>query len=750
MAKKKTVEKALNLDSILFNCRDYLRAARNSGSFFEKRDMMLTLVFLRFIGEKYEDGIEKLKQTLIEQGLDPEDENIRAAFFDDATFADGTYNLPPETRWSTIINTPAPGLNVVLDTALQRLEEEDPQLKGCFVKGTFTARNLAANDIKKIVDEVNKISHKAFGEEKDLISSCAGDPDRIQKAMVVCSNRKIAYALLQKFKDKYPEWFEEKKSPDGVSVTEEELKELKPTPFIAMVSSVGSNDEEGMYNYLGGVKNDKRSEELDAAFKQEKSNFHIVIVVDMWITGFDVPCLTYLYNDKPLKKHLLIQTISRVNRKYPGKEFGMVVDYIGIRDNMREAMKIYGGDTSVAPTSDDVEQATSVFREELEVLKTLFSDYDLSPFLNPDCDPVERYRILAKAAEYVFVSMEELQTEGNKGSQKVSFKTYFLKTVKRMRSAFDICQPSGYLGEEESALAQCFMAIAGFVRKMSGTSEVDTDTMNRAVSKMVEEALKYNQVESVLESGEEEDIFSPEYFEKLSDVKMPATKLELLVKMLRKQIKEYGKVNQLAAKSFQEMLEKTIAEYHERRKHLTAEEAGEAQEKASEDIIKIATEQALAILRQMNENRESFRKIGLTFEEKAFYDILISLRDQYNFEYGTDKEVDGVVVNDKCKALAKKIKDIIDTKSSFADWLNNQNVRNQLKLDIKICLVKNGYPPQYSPEVFNKVMEQVENFEEYSVTEDIGNEVDNSVKIYQYEPKYKVMKVAEDSAKYGK
>ena len=427
----------------------------------------------------------------------------------------------------------------------------------------------------------------------------------------------------------------------------------------------------------------------------------------------------------------------------------MVIDYIGIRDNMREAMKVYGGDTSVAPTSDDVEQATSVFREELEILKTLFSDYDLSPFLNPDCDPIERYRLLAKAAEYVFASTQELQTEGNKGSQKVSFKTYFLKTVKRMRSAFDICQPSGNLGEEESALAQCFMAIAGFVRKMSGTSEVDTDTMNRAVSKMVEEALKYNQVESVLESGEEEDIFSPEYFEKLSDVKMPATKLELLIKMLRKQIKEYGKVNQLAAKSFQEMLEKTIAEYHERRKHLTAEEAGETQEKASEDIIRIATEQALAILRQMNENRESFRKIGLTFEEKAFYDILISLRDQYNFEYGTDKEVDGVVVNDKCKALAKKIKDIIDTKSSFADWLNNQNVRNDLKFEIKICLVKNGYPPQYSPEVFNKVMEQVENFEEYSVTEDIGNEAAKSAKIYQYEPEYNVMKVAEDSAHYG-
>ena len=168
MAKKKE-EKAINLDNILFNCRDILRAARNSGSFFEKRDMMLTLVFLRFIGEKYDDGIENLRQTLTAQGLDPDDENIRSAFFDDATFTDGTYNLPPEARWSTIINTPAPKLNVALDTALHSIATESKALKGCFVEGTFTQRNLGANDIKKLVDEVNKISHKAFGEEKDLI-----------------------------------------------------------------------------------------------------------------------------------------------------------------------------------------------------------------------------------------------------------------------------------------------------------------------------------------------------------------------------------------------------------------------------------------------------------------------------------------------------------------------------------------------------------------------------------------------------
>jgi type I restriction enzyme R subunit len=245
---------------------------------------------------------------------------------------------------------------------------------------------------------------------------------------------------------------------------------------------------------------------------------------------------------------------------------------------------------------------------------------------------------------------------------------------------------------------------------MGGTTEIDADTMNKYVSKMVEEALKYNKVESILDKGEEEDIFSPEYFEKLADIKMPATKLELLIKVLRKQIKEYSKTNQVAAQKFQEMLEKTIQIYHERRKHLTLEEAGETQEKASEDLIKSATEQALYILSGLQENRESFRKVGLTFEEKAFYDILVALRDQYNFEYGVDKNIGGIIINDKCKSLAKKVKEIIDTKSSFADWLNNRNVREQLKLEIKICLVKNGYPPQYSPEVFTKVMEQAENF----------------------------------------
>ena len=606
---------------------------------------------------------------------------------------------------------------VLLDTQKVKLIEQ--YYGKCAEEGStredIEASKKAMSSMEVILGERSRLERLAVDIHDHYTAACDADPGRIQKAMIVSSKREIAYELLCIFREKYPEWFEERKTPPGMTASEEELKELNPMPAIAMVASVGSNDKEEMYNYLGGVQNGRRSDTLDAAFKQDKSNFRIVIVVDMWITGFDVPCLTYLYNDKPLQKHTLIQTISRVNRKYPGKEYGLIVDYIGIRDNMLQAVKMYGGDgNSVAPNQDDVEQAAGVFREQLAILIDLLSGYDLAPFLNPETDPAERYRLLAKAAEYVFKSNSSLNSESSKGTgiKKVSFKTYFLSVVKRMRQAYDICQPSGELPQEQTALAQCFMAVAGFVRKLSGTDAPDTDTMNRAVAAMVEQALRYNKVEGILEHGEQEDIFSPEFIERLSDVKMPASKLELLVKLLRRQIAEYKKTNLTAAKKYQEMLEETISLYHERRKHLSAEEAGETQEQASEEIIKNATEQALRLLRDLQEDRESFRKMGLTFEEKAFYDILLLLRDKYDFEYGQDVITDGVLINRRCKELAQKIKEIIDTKSSFADWLNNQNVRSQLKFDIKVCLVKNGYPPQYSPEVFRQVMEQVENFKE--------------------------------------
>ena len=158
--KAKASEGTLNLDSILFKCRDILRKARNSGSFFEKRDLMLTLVFLRFIGEKFEDGVVKLRKNLKAQGLDPDSPDIQAAFLDDPTFTDGTYNLLPEARWSTIINTSPSRLNVALDDALRSIASNSKQLKGCFVEGTFTTRNLEPRVQRDIYAESKGFSRR--------------------------------------------------------------------------------------------------------------------------------------------------------------------------------------------------------------------------------------------------------------------------------------------------------------------------------------------------------------------------------------------------------------------------------------------------------------------------------------------------------------------------------------------------------------------------------------------------------------
>ena len=604
---------------------------------------------------------------------------------------------------------------VLLDEA--KISQIEEYYKTCSERGaspeSIQASKSAMSSMNVILSETSRLERLAVDIHDHYEASCMNDPERVQKALIVCSKRETAYKLLKIFMSRYTEWFVEKKIHDE--------PELKAVPLIAMIASVNKDDESEMYNYLGGVRNDKRNDELAKLFKNDKSNFRIAIVVDMWITGFDVPSLTYLYNDKPLEKHMLIQTISRVNRKYPGKEYGLIIDYIGIRDNMRQAVKLYGGEADIAPSEDDVTQAEEFFREELLMLKKLFAGYDLTLFSDLELDSYQRYKLLAECAEYVFASSQYFKIEAGNGKRvdTVIFREYFLRSVRRMRAAYEICQPSGVLPDDELSLAQCFMAVAGLVRKMNGTGDIDTDIMNIRVSRMIEEALKYNQVESVLDESyleadsESENIFSPEYINSLNAVRMPATKLELLIKLLRKRITAYGKINRIAAKKFRDMLEAVIKKYNERRESLSVQEAGEAQEEASNKIIHEAADQALRILQELNEDRESFRKVGLTFSEKAFYDILMTLRDKYNFVYGEDNKLSGgVPVNEACKSLAKKIKHIIDTRSTYLDWLNNQIVRDQLKFDIKVCLVKNGYPPQYSPEVFRQVMEQVENFRE--------------------------------------
>lgn len=601
---------------------------------------------------------------------------------------------------------------VTLDS--EKVKEIDNYYKICADEGAtdedIRASKKAMSAMEIILGDDDRLERLAADIIAHYTAACDNKPDVIQKAMVVCSSRQIGYRLLEMFQKLKPEWFEEHKAPECLNVPEKKFNELKPMPTIAMVATRGKNDRKEMYNYLGDKK---RIKSLEDAFKQEYSNLRIVIVVDMWITGFDVPCLTYLYNDKPIQKHTLVQTVSRVNRKYPGKEFGYIIDYIGIRGNMMEAMKQYGGE-NFGPSEDDVQQALGALIVELDLIKQLFIDFDLTPFTDKNAKPLDRLECLQNAAEHILTlsKMYNVAREGAK-PKEVDAKTFFLAHIKRLKAAYDICQPSNALTHEQLALSQCFMCVSSYIRKASGVKH-DTESMNRAVERMVAEALRCNSVVSILDTDVEESIFSPGFIEQLNRVKLPATRLEVLIKMLRKGIAQYRNTNKLAAEKFEELLQKTLDEYHNRRTKLSSEEASAAQQDAVDEIIRNATQQALDLLNKLGEDKDSFRSLGLTFEEKAFYDILMHLRDTHNFEYGEDKKSGSFIINEKCKSLAKKVKELIDTKSSFADWLTNGNVRAELNQDLFFLLDENGYPPEWNDEVFDQVLDQVENYKQHN------------------------------------
>ena len=197
------------------------------------------------------------------------------------------------------------------------------------------------------------------------------------KAMFVCSSRPIAYELYKNILALRPEWGEVKLAADGVELSDKDKKEIKPMERIKMVMTRGKDDEEDFYNSLG-TKDDRK--ELDRQFKNEKSNFKIAIVVDMWLTGFDVPFLDTMYIDKPIQRHNLIQTISRVYRKFENKEKGLIVDYMGIKKQMNMAMAQYNN--ADGQNIEDIEQSIVVVKDQLDLLGKLFHKFDTSGYLS--------------------------------------------------------------------------------------------------------------------------------------------------------------------------------------------------------------------------------------------------------------------------------------------------------------------------------------------------------------------------------
>ena len=276
--------------------------------------------------------------------------------------------------------------------------------------------------------------------------------------------------------------------------------------------------------------------------------------------------------------------------------------------------------------------------------------------------------------------------------------TRFMGLSRRLKSAYMICFPSGELSDTETSKAQFYLAIRSIIYKQTKGDAPDAEIMNRVVEDMVREAITCTGIENIVDDHKQVDLFSEDFLLELQSVKMPITRFNALLKLLRKAITAYGRTNKVKAIEFDERLKRVVEEYNSRDKLVFTSEV-------VADFVNGLSDQLIQILNDLKDDKASFEKIGITYEEKAFYDILIKVRDDHEFPYE----------DEKCLVLAKKIKELVDDKAQFADWSTRDDIKNQLNMDLTVLLYKNGYPPEWDEEVFEKVMEQAENFKKYQM-----------------------------------
>ncbi|WP_405607024.1 type I restriction endonuclease subunit R [Polaribacter sp. Asnod1-A03] len=493
------------------------------------------------------------------------------------------------------------------------------------------------------------------------------------KAMFVCSSRPIAYAFYQNLIALRPEWAEIKIAEDGAELTDKEKKEIKPMQRVKMIMTRGKNDPKEMYEALGTKEYRK---ELDRQFKNEKSNFKIAIVVDMWLTGFDVPFLDSMYIYKPISQHNLIQTISRVNRKFAGKNKGLVVDYIGIKKAMNLALAKYNkGDQD---NFEDIDDSLTAVRDQLDLLAKIFHKFDSSNYFNGS--PLDQLNTLNKAVEYA--------------QNTKTIETRFMGIVKRLKAAYDICAGSEKLTQTERNYTHFYLAVRSIVFKLTKGNAPDTAQMNAKVREMIKDALQSDGVEEIFKIGEEadshQDIFDDEYLAKLDKIKMPNTKIKLLQQLLAKAIGEIKKVNQVKGVDFTKKMEALVANYNDRSENdLYRSEVYDDMAEALTDMIM-----------KVRDEFDSGKKLGIDFEEKAFYDILLELCKKYDFTYPEEKLIE----------LAKKVKELVKTQVKYPDWNTRPDMKSALKVGLIILLDEFGYPPVERDEVYQEIFTQAENY----------------------------------------
>lgn len=537
-------------------------------------------------------------------------------------------------------------------------------------------------------------SKKATAQMNAIIS----DPDRIKslaadfvkhyeqrvsegatvkgKALFVCSTRPIAFHLYSEIIKLRPNWSQTKVADEGVELTDREKREIKPMPQLQMVMTRNKEDSQDLYDLLGTKEHRK---ELDRQFKEAKSNFKIAIVVDMWLTGFDVPFLDTIYIDKPVKRHNLIQTISRVNRKFEGKSKGLVVDYIGIKTEMNKALAQYAKVDSA--NMEEISHSVNVVKDQLDLLARLFHKFDDQDYFSGSS--LAQLNALNNAVEFIQITKT---TEHR-----------FLGLVKRLKAAYDISCGSELITQTERDYIHFYLAVRSIIIKLTRGNAPDTAQMNSKVRDMMNEALKSDGVEEIFKLGDDKetelDLFDEAHLARLAKIKLPNTRMKLLVKLLSKALDEFKKTNKAKGTDFSKKMKAVVDKYNERKE----------QDTFRGEIVNDFSDEIIALYKALLEERKSFGEKGIDIEEKAFYDILFSLCQKYDFKYPEDKLI----------VLAAEVKSVVSNVAKYADWNKKEDTKAELRVGLLRLLKKYDYPPVDKDEVYKEIFEQAENFKKY-------------------------------------
>ncbi len=468
------------------------------------------------------------------------------------------------------------------------------------------------------------------------------------KAMIVAYSRSIAMKIYKRILELRPNWTEK----------------------VGVVMTSGNNDPEEWRKIIG---NKHHKDELAKKFKDNNSQLKIAIVVDMWLTGFDVPSLATMYVYKPMVGHNLMQAIARVNRVFRDKEGGLIVDYVGIATALKQAMNDYTSrDKKNYGNTDVAKVAYPKFLEKLEVCRDKFYGYDYTIFRNGT--DFERAKIISGAVNFII------------GREKVDDKDSFVKEALILHQALSLC--SSLVDEDDRFEAAFFEAVRVLVLRLTNTGlgkKISLPEMNARISELLKQSIKSDGVINLFSDIKEEfSLFDPKFLQEVGKMKEKNLAVELLKKLIAEQVYVYRRTNIVKSEKFSEIMQKAVNSYLNGM--LTNEEV-------IEEMLKLAREIAAA-------NKEG-DKLGLTSDELAFYDALTKPQAIHDFYR-----------NEELIAITKELADTLRNNKTI-DWQKRDSARAKMRMLIKKLLKKHKYPPEGMEDAVQTVMAQCELWTDY-------------------------------------